>query len=116
MLDALKEEVANALRAVTMLREVMRDPDSLVIEHIYALMNHKVDQPFLCIAYRGRNAFNGYDREIARYKGHELSTDGSDAFTTSCSEILREWNRASNHGWVDLTDEYFQAAKEAERH
>ncbi len=112
----VKDEVANALRAVALLREAMRDPDSLVIEHVYALMSHKVDQPFLCIAYRGRNAFNGYDREIARYKGHELSAEGSDSFTTSCGDILRGWNRAANHGWAEITDEYTKAAKDRDKH
>ena|SRR5438876_49952 len=110
----VKDEVANALRAVALLRDVMRDPDSLVIEHVYALMSHKVDQPFVCIAYRARNGFSGYVREIARYKGHELSADEADRFTTSCGEILQVWNRASAHGWADLTDDYFKAAKEVQ--
>jgi hypothetical protein len=115
------DEVENALHGVAALRDVMRDPDSLVIEHVYAMMGHKPDHPMQCIVYRARNGFNGYDRTIAEYKGgKDINSDASNNFS-HCGGIQRWWDKAVKHGWAEITEEYAKAAsakdqKAAEKH
>ena len=106
------DDVAGALRATELLRERMVDPDSLVIEHVYAKADHKPDHPLMCIPYRSRNGFGGYSHGVAEYKGgNNLNAAGGESMGW-CLGIERNLDRAMKKGWIDLTDEYFKAAKE----
>jgi hypothetical protein len=106
-----EDEIANAQRGVALLREQMRDPDSLVIEHIYAKMDHKPDHPQMCIVYRAKNGFGGYGREIAEYTGKRMEADAGNAIGP-CNGIERNWDRAVKKGWADITDKYKAAAND----
>jgi hypothetical protein len=113
---AASDEVATALHATDLLRAKMRDPDSLVIEHVYAKVDHKPDHPLMCIPYRSHNAFGGYSHGVAEYKGgNNLNAAGGESVGW-CLGIERNLDKRLKKGWVDLTDEYFKAAKEAEQH
>jgi hypothetical protein len=90
-----EDEVANAQRGVALLRDKMRDPDSLVIEHVYAKMDHKPDHPLMCIGYRAKNAFGGYGRQMAEYKGGDSVNADAGNSIGWCAGIERNWNRAS---------------------
>src|ERR1700674_1222336 len=62
-----EDNVAVAVRGVELLRNHVRDPDSLVIERIY--VNSKSVKAPMCIRYRSRNGFGGYVKEMAEYRG-----------------------------------------------
>jgi hypothetical protein len=102
-------ETKNAIAGVEALRSVLNDPDSLVVERIYANMNHKPDKPTICIAYRARNLSNGYLHDVAQYSGKkiEAQTLGSMGW---CAGIERNREHALSHGWADITDEYQKQA------
>src|SRR5438128_856534 len=101
---AASDEVAAALHATELLRARMRDPDSLVIERVYAKADHKADHPMMCIPYRSRNAFGGYSHGVAEYKGgNNLNAAGGESIGW-CSGIERNLERAMKKGWVDLSD------------
>lgn len=108
-----EDEVANAQRGAALLREKMRDPDSLVIEHVYAKMDHKPDHPLMCIAYRAHNAFGGYSRQMAEYKGGDNVNSDAGESISRCAGIERNWKRASKKGWADITAEYFKGNPKA---
>ncbi len=102
-------EVSFALKAIELLRNRMRNPDSLVIEHVYA---RKTGKPLLCIPYRAHNAFGGFTNDIAEYKGGDsISTSGLESIGW-CAGIERNWNRAVKKGWVDISQDYFRAVTE----
>ena len=95
------------MRAAELLRAKMLDPDSLVIEHVYAKIDHKPDHPLMCIPYRSRNSFGGYTHNVAEYKG------GNDfRMGFRCAGIERNLDRALKSGWVDMTNEYQKAVAE----
>ena len=62
--DVARDYVSNAVRAADLLRARMVDPDSMVIEHVYAKPS-KPGHPLLCIPYRSRNGFGGYSHGVA---------------------------------------------------
>ncbi len=106
---AADDNLASALRATTLLREKMVDPDSLVIEHVYAKGDRKSNRPLLCMPYRSRNGFGGYSHGVAEYKGgNDLNPSGDEGFGW-CAGIERNLTRALKKDWVDLTDEYLKA-------
>lgn len=98
------DEVAMAVHAVKVLHDNAKDPDSLVVEKIYA--NSKSDKPQLCIRYRARNGYGGYEKEMAKYKGDKLEPD----VLGGCFNIERKWDWATKKGWSDITDQYVKAA------
>jgi hypothetical protein len=69
--------VAQALRAANRLQSAVRDPDSLVIEHVYTRISDTF--PFTapkgvemtCIEYRARNGFGGMNRAAVLYWEHK---------------------------------------------
>src|SRR5437773_12402678 len=87
------DEISNATKAVTLLREQLREPDSLVVEHVYGALSHKPDKPMICILYRARNGFNGYERDIAEYRGGDridastLGPQGFGSFGSHCESV-----------------------------
>jgi len=100
------DEVRNAASGVELLRASLRDPDSMVVEHVYAKMSHKPDHPLICIAYRAKNGFGGYGYDIAEYKGGrslQVETIGKLGW---CGGIERNLDRAIKKGWSDITAEY----------
>ena len=111
---AASDEVAAALHATELLRARMRDPDSLVIEHVYAKADHKPDHPLMCIPYRSHNAFGGYTHNVAEYKGGENVNAAGDQSIGWCTGIERNLDKRLSKGWVDLTGEYLKAAKEVQ--
>ena len=113
-----QDNVAVAVRGVELLRNHLRDPNSLIIERIYVL-SKSVKAP-ICIRYRSRNGFGGYVREMAEYKGGD-NLDSEPEFSR-CPGLLADVDqsvkdRAIKKGWVDITDEYLKvtmpAAKDA---
>jgi hypothetical protein len=100
-----QDNVAVALRGVDVLRENLKDPDSLVVEHIY--INTKSDKPQMCIRYRAKNSYGGYGREIVKYKGGNLLAAD---FLSSCVHVEDSWNWATKKGWIEITDDYMKAA------
>jgi len=103
-------EVKNAVAGVELLRDSLNDPDSLVVERIYARMEHKPDTPTICIAYRARNKFNAYIRDIAEYGGKSKILPQTLGKGGWCGGIDRNLDRALSHGWADITDEYKKEA------
>ena len=103
-------DVGVALRGVDLLRDRIRDPDSLVIERVYAKTDHKPDQPQMCIRFRSRNGFGGYVRNMAEYEGGNSLDPNADEHFSPCAGIEQNWNRAVKKGWADITDEYLKAA------
>jgi hypothetical protein len=63
--------------AVHMLRSSLRDPDSLVLEHVYS----RIPVTAICIEYRAKNGFGGVNRERAAFYNFSLTKD------------IRVWNR-----------------------
>jgi hypothetical protein len=109
------DEVQNALRGVALLRDTMRDPDSLVIEHVYARMSHKPDHPMLCISYRAHNGFGGYSHDVAEYKGGNNLNPGTLKGIGWCTGIERNLDRLERKGWAEITEEYAKAASAKEQ-
>lgn len=72
-------------------------------------MDHKPDHPLMCIVYRARNAFNGYERQMAEYKGVDSVNADAGNSIGWCAGIERNWNRAVKKGWADITNEYLKA-------
>lgn len=102
----------NASHGVAVLRERMRDPDSLVIEHVYARMNHNPDHPLLCIAYRAHNGFGGYSNDIAEYRGGQDIHSETIGHLGWCGGIERNLKTAIRKGWADITDEYVKVSSQ----
>jgi hypothetical protein len=64
--------------------------------------------PLMCIVYRARNGFGGYNHDVSEYTGGK---DFSMGFR--CAGIERIWIALSKRrGFVDLTDDYFKAVAE----
>lgn len=57
--------------AIEQLRQTMRDPDSLVVESAGVTE----DATTVCIRYRARNVFGGYDEAIAIDTGGRIASD-----------------------------------------
>ena len=73
--------------AVRLLRESLRDPDSLVLENVFA--RHPAYA--ICIRYRAKNGFGGYNREFVAF--HDLQLTKSAAI----------WNKhCAGSGFYDI--------------
>lgn len=69
-----------AIKAGQSLKAAMRDPDSLVIEDAYG-KTEKHGLPYVCILYRAKNGFGGYNRDHVMF-----SMAGGD-------QSVRGWNK-----------------------
>jgi len=107
-----EDNVAIAVRGVDILRENLKDPDSLVVEHIY--INTKSDKTQMCIRYRAKNSYGGYGREIVKYTGGNLlAVDIFGCVYSTCTHVEDSWKWATKKGWIEITDEYLKAAAPA---
>ena len=113
---SIADEVKNATDGVAALRAVMREPESLVVEHIYAKMEHKVDRPVICISYRAKNGFGGFSAEIAEYKGGRSINPNMGRGFGWCSGIERNLDRAMAKGWSDITPDYQKSLSSSGSH
>lgn len=69
-------------------RENLRNPDSMVIEKLYA----RATPPLVCLAYRAQNGFGGMVRDFIIYDEKTMSKD------------VKTWNkRCVESGMQDLT-------------
>ncbi len=81
------DNYAAAMVAVRLLRESLRDPDSLVLENVFA----RRPAYAICIRYRAKNGFGGYNREFVAF--HDLQLTKSAAI----------WNKhCAGSGFYDI--------------
>lgn len=69
--------------AVGRVRDLMRDPDSLVFERITTTRDAKV----ICIAYRSRNGFGGMEREGIAFLDGRLVRN-SEIYAKPCKDAV----------------------------
>jgi len=106
-----EDELPAAKRGVDLVRASAKDPDSLVIERIYAKTEHKPGHPWLCIRYRAKNSLGGYVREMAQYKGSSIDRDT----LGGCASIESNWDRAVKRSWTDITEQYAKSVSASPR-
>ena len=85
----LKKELAfqRTVRAATLVKKAMREPDSLVWESLSA----NEDASVICLEYRARNGFGGMNREFA------VIAEGS------ASQKASAWNKHCTKPMVDMS-------------
>ena len=110
-------EVPTALQAVTVLRQQLLDPDSLVIEHVFASLYHKPQHPQLCITHRAHNSVGGYAYHVAEYTGGiHLNLEAENMFAGRCADMFggsqNRWftpAQLERARWAEITDQYRKA-------
>lgn len=103
------EMVQRAANAVPALRNMMRDPDSFVLERVFQLVVVKQGNPEkshndVCYYYRSRNGFGGYQSGTAHLDDGGKLSDGG--FTCQLPTEPKYWKN-----WADITAEVQAAIK-----